>query len=161
RTLEWSIPSPPPEYNFYEVPVVTARDDWWHRKYEEGPDHRPRPRDVQPQVMGTSPVRAMIAAKSGVTPGAYINPGDHDAAHDGDGGDHDEHHIHMPSPSSWPLVSSLGLAMVCYGLIYKFLPICILGGVWIISTLYAWAMEPATEPEPPAEELSTSTDLTP
>ena len=34
RTLEWSISSPPPEYNFVELPQVTARDDFWHRKYE-------------------------------------------------------------------------------------------------------------------------------
>ncbi len=33
RTLEWSIPSPPPEYNFAVVPDVKHRDDWWHRKY--------------------------------------------------------------------------------------------------------------------------------
>ncbi len=35
RTLEWSITSPPPEYNFEEVPVVHALDDFWHRKYAE------------------------------------------------------------------------------------------------------------------------------
>jgi len=33
RTLEWSIPSPPPHYNFAEIPVVTAMDDWWRQKY--------------------------------------------------------------------------------------------------------------------------------
>ncbi|MEA2432858.1 MAG: cytochrome c oxidase subunit [Actinomycetota bacterium] len=43
RTLEWSIPSPPPEYNFAEVPVVTHRDDWWHRKYVESPEGFPVP----------------------------------------------------------------------------------------------------------------------
>jgi len=32
RTLEWSIPSPPPEYNFVEIPVVQDRDDWWAQK---------------------------------------------------------------------------------------------------------------------------------
>ena len=32
RTLEWSIPSPPPEYNFVEIPVVHGRDEWWARK---------------------------------------------------------------------------------------------------------------------------------
>jgi cytochrome c oxidase subunit 1 len=35
RTLEWSISSPPPEYNFAEVPEVESRDDFWHRKYTE------------------------------------------------------------------------------------------------------------------------------
>lgn len=39
RTLEWTIPSPPPVHNFDEIPVVHAEDDFWHRKYgvdEEG-----------------------------------------------------------------------------------------------------------------------------
>ena len=35
RTLEWSIPSPPPEYNFEEIPTVYDRDDWWARKRRE------------------------------------------------------------------------------------------------------------------------------
>ena len=32
RTLEWSIPSPPPFYNFALEPVVQTRDDFWDRK---------------------------------------------------------------------------------------------------------------------------------
>nr|WP_219836930.1 cbb3-type cytochrome c oxidase subunit I [Paenibacillus sp. R14(2021)] len=32
RTLEWSIPSPAPLYNFATIPVVTDRDDWWEEK---------------------------------------------------------------------------------------------------------------------------------
>ena len=32
RTIEWSIPSPPPEYNFVEVPHIQDRDDWWEEK---------------------------------------------------------------------------------------------------------------------------------
>ena len=32
RTLEWSIASPPPEYNFEEIPVVKGIDDWWITK---------------------------------------------------------------------------------------------------------------------------------
>ena len=35
RTLEWTTSSPPPEYNFAEVPIVTNRDEFWHRKYAE------------------------------------------------------------------------------------------------------------------------------
>ncbi|MFW7377690.1 MAG: cytochrome c oxidase subunit I [Oligoflexus sp.] len=33
RTLEWTIPSPPPEYNFGVDPEVKHLDDFWHRKY--------------------------------------------------------------------------------------------------------------------------------
>jgi len=40
RTLEWSISSPPPEYNFAEVPEVESRDDFWHRKYTEDDEGR-------------------------------------------------------------------------------------------------------------------------
>lgn len=38
RTLEWSIPSPPPVYNFAVVPTVQGRDEWWRLKHEEGFD---------------------------------------------------------------------------------------------------------------------------
>ena len=33
RTLEWGIPSPPPEHNFSAIPTVRARDAWWHAKH--------------------------------------------------------------------------------------------------------------------------------
>jgi cytochrome c oxidase subunit 1 len=33
RTLEWSIPSPVPEYNFGVEPEVKELDDFWHKKY--------------------------------------------------------------------------------------------------------------------------------
>lgn len=32
RTLEWSIPSPAPHYNFASLPQVAHQDDWWERK---------------------------------------------------------------------------------------------------------------------------------
>jgi len=41
RTLEWSIPSPPPEYNFEEIPVVRSLDDWWATK--QGGAHKEVP----------------------------------------------------------------------------------------------------------------------
>jgi cytochrome c oxidase subunit 1 len=33
RTLEWSIPNPPPEYNFAVIPTVHARDAFWYEKH--------------------------------------------------------------------------------------------------------------------------------
>ncbi len=35
-TLEWSIPSPPQEWNFNELPVVHSRDPLWEMKRERG-----------------------------------------------------------------------------------------------------------------------------
>lgn len=32
RTLEWSVPSPVPAYNFLRIPTVTHRDQFWHDK---------------------------------------------------------------------------------------------------------------------------------
>jgi cytochrome c oxidase subunit 1 len=41
RTVEWMTSSPPPEYNFADVPIVSARDEFWHRKYVETPAGEP------------------------------------------------------------------------------------------------------------------------
>jgi len=34
RTLEWSLPSPAPHYNFARIPVVSSRDEWWNIKQQ-------------------------------------------------------------------------------------------------------------------------------
>lgn len=34
RTLEWSVPSPAPSYNFAIAPTVTRRDSWWYEKQQ-------------------------------------------------------------------------------------------------------------------------------
>ncbi len=34
RTLEWSIPSPPPEYNFKQTPLVRGLDAFWKEKMD-------------------------------------------------------------------------------------------------------------------------------
>jgi cytochrome c oxidase subunit I len=35
-TLEWAIPSPPPEFNFAEIPTVHGRDALWELKRQRG-----------------------------------------------------------------------------------------------------------------------------
>ncbi len=37
-TLEWSTTSPPPVYNFAELPVVRSRRPLWDRKHPDDPD---------------------------------------------------------------------------------------------------------------------------
>lgn len=60
RTLEWSIPSPPPEYNFAQTPIVRANDPWWYEKMQGhkemqvaepfGEIHMPNP-SIIPMIM--------------------------------------------------------------------------------------------------------------
>ena len=38
RSLEWSIPSPAPSYNFAAQPIVHTRDEFWERK--NGTEHQ-------------------------------------------------------------------------------------------------------------------------
>ena len=46
RTLEWTIPNPPPVYNFARIPIVLARDPLWMHKYgEEGQELTYEPAD--------------------------------------------------------------------------------------------------------------------
>jgi cytochrome c oxidase subunit 1 len=39
-TLEWSVSSPPPSYNFAKIPVVQSRRPLWDLKHPEDPDSR-------------------------------------------------------------------------------------------------------------------------
>ena len=112
RTLEWAIPSPPPEYNFEEIPTVYDRDDWWSQKRR--------------QVRRAVPVA-------------------------GGSGEEAEHSIHMPQPSYWPIVVSIGLLIAGYGLIYSVFAVAAIGaGIGMIA-VYAWSFEPVNEPgEDPA-----------
>jgi cytochrome c oxidase subunit 1 len=118
RTLEWTTPSPPPAYDFAEVPVVHARDDFWHRKYVENPEGVPVP---------------------AVAGGALSLSGD---------GEHAEatghHGIHMPSPSFFPLLTSLGPPLIAAGLIYD-AAIVAVGAVVVLVGVFGWALEPASE----------------
>lgn len=42
RTLEWSVPSPAPVYNFTHIPIVTSRDDFWETKqHPQAGERRP------------------------------------------------------------------------------------------------------------------------
>ncbi len=62
-------------------------------------------------------------------------------------------HIHMPSPSYWPLVVALGLPIIAYGVIFS-TPIAVFGGVLVLFAAFGWSLEPATakasDYDPPA-----------
>ncbi|MDQ4024652.1 MAG: cbb3-type cytochrome c oxidase subunit I, partial [Actinomycetota bacterium] len=113
RTLEWSIPSPPPEYNFAEIPLVKDRDDWWHRKYAPTPEGEPVP----------------------------VHSGGADAEEDLG----EDHGIHLPSPSYFPLVASAGLPVMGWGVVYANWPVVVAGGLVTLLGVFGWAFEPSAE----------------
>ena len=106
RTLEWSIPSPPPEYNFAQIPTVQGRDAFWMQKRQG--------------------VLAVPVA--------------------GGSEDNGAHSIHLPQPSYWPIVASIGLLIGGYGLIYHVAVAAIGGAITLVST-YAWSFEPVNDPD--------------
>jgi cytochrome c oxidase subunit I len=119
RTLEWSIPSPPPEYNFAVVPVVTSLDDYWHRKYTEDDEGR----------LVKLPAGGADGAEADLTPAGF-----------------DPSKIHMPSPSYWPLIFALSLPIMGYGFVFKNWFLLAAGVMVAFFGLNGWAIEPSTEP---------------
>jgi cytochrome c oxidase subunit 1 len=73
-TLEWSIPSPPQEFNFAQVPTVHGRDALWEMKRERG-GQLPEPQRVSGQGihLPNPSFRPFIAAVGvAVTLGGFI-----------------------------------------------------------------------------------------
>jgi cytochrome c oxidase subunit 1 len=150
RTLEWLTPNPPPEYNFAEIPIVTSRDELWHRKYAEDEHGRPVPRAVPEVESVPARLETSDIAELEVPSGNGDGEGPPAAAEDEHEG-HEEPHIHMPTPSYYPLLASLGLPVIAYGLMYKAWPVSLIGGLITLGSIYGWALEPATEPEEPED----------
>lgn len=46
RTLEWSVPSPAPFYNFVNIPIVSNRDEFWEQKQEKISLKKPKYEDI-------------------------------------------------------------------------------------------------------------------
>ncbi|MEY2398750.1 MAG: cytochrome c oxidase subunit [Actinomycetota bacterium] len=119
RTLEWTIPSPTPAYNFAELPVVHELDDFWHRKYGEDAEGR------------------MVKLAPPVTEGSL------NLHREG---------VHLPSPSYFPALASLGLPIMAYGMIYRTYAVVAFGAIFLIGSLYAWGLEPSSAPQDDAHD---------
>jgi cytochrome c oxidase subunit 1 len=75
---------------------------------------------------------------------------------------HADAHIHMPSPSYWPMLLALGLPIIALGMIFNHV-VAVIAAALVLLAAYGWALEPSTaEPDdqdPPApsgtKELAT------
>jgi cytochrome c oxidase subunit 1 len=137
-TLEWSIPSPPPVYNFAEIPQVTHRDQLWADKY--GVEHDEESIDVT--VAGTKVGEIETVAEE-LDRHASERHEHHDA----------EPHIHMPNPSIYPLITAIGIFVAGLGLLVdnphvkiqllNMPSLSIVGLLIVFTAIYGWAFEPA------------------
>ncbi len=126
RSLEWMLPSPVPEHNFDEIPLVQDRDEWWHRK---------------------SPIREQ-GLLNGTGEGAQNGTGrEAQLAQIMDKGTATD--IHLPSPSYWPVALALSLPLIGYGLIFN-LWILVPGVLLALVSMYGWGIEPPDDPHAPA-----------
>jgi cytochrome c oxidase subunit I len=127
RSLEWMTTSPPKEHNFDVIPTVHHLDEFFHRKYE---DRGEGEHHDYHQVATAEEIMAEQEANA-------------------------EQHIHMPSPSYWPIVLSLGLPIMAYGVIYN-IWLIVAGAAVVLAAMYGWGMEPATatdaDYDPPSPE---------
>jgi cytochrome c oxidase subunit 1 len=132
RTLEWMTSNPPKEHNFDVIPTVHAVDEFFHRKYEEDPET-----EVVHKVTSAEEILAEQEANA-------------------------DAHIHMPSPSYWPIVLAFGLPIIAYGVIYSLL-MAVVGVVILLLGMFGWALEPSVAEEsdydPPADDDGPSKEL--
>ena len=118
RSLEWMTSNPPKEHNFDQVPTVHHLDEFFHRKYEDRgiEDHH----DYQ-QIATAEEIMADQEANA-------------------------DKHIHMPSPSYWPMVLAFSLPVMGYGVIFNKFMIPV-GAALTLLSMFAWSMEPHTASE--------------
>lgn len=137
RALEWMTTNPPKEHNFDAIPTVGHLDEFFHRKYED-------------QGEGYHHHYVEVATAEDIL-------ADQEA--------HADHHIHLPSPSYWPIILAFSLPVIAYGVIYNILLIAAGGGIALLA-LYGWGLEPHTatdadyDPPPPSgrNELEVAAD---
>ena len=125
-TLEWSIPSPPPVYNFAVEPTVRSRDALWLRK------RRPQAVEAEEQAARVSVGGRPVAVAEVEEP----SPSEEQLGERVSVGD-----IHMPNPSFFPVIAALGLTAMMAGFIFGY-AVTAAGVLYLIVGIGGWAMEP-------------------
>jgi cytochrome c oxidase subunit 1 len=149
-TLEWSIPSPPPEYNFARIPLVTSRSPLWDVK-------TPALSAEQPHTeRGDTRLDVDVGGKHAGH--GHPNPIGNQPKQAAEAGIHIEHStgrtakdlgIPMPNPTIKPLICALGMLIMFTGLLFIHkdkwtiaLSIMIGGALVMTTALYAWLLTP-------------------
>jgi cytochrome c oxidase subunit 1 len=117
RTIEWTIPSPTPVWNFSKAPEVKSLDDFWHAKYEEDEEGRAVRKESADQML-------LDLEEEGLNP---------------------TENIVLPNPSYFPIVLAAGLPFLGYAVIYKSIPLALVGALLLLIGGFGWGTEPLEE----------------
>lgn len=140
RTLEWAISSPPPHYNFKEIPVVEHRDDFWFKKHPE----------LIAEYYHEDGHGEVVAPSGAQFDDEYADEDEHaDVEHHDDQSEEDDHGhgIHLPDMSYYPIILAAGVTIAAIGLMTELWVIAI-GVVVTVWGLLGWSMEPVNDPTP-------------
>ncbi|WP_236646390.1 cytochrome c oxidase subunit I [Gemmatirosa kalamazoonensis] len=151
-TLEWSISSPPPDYNFAELPRVTSRYPLWDLTQPE------LTREVPHSTRGDERLGISVAAGMNGQEVAVTHPNPAISGREIAGaGMHEEPAVQrtahelgilMPTPTIMPLVCAGGVAVMFCGLLVlerstaAGVGVMVCGAVWWVSALYGWLTTP-------------------
>ena len=116
-TLEWSVSSPPPPWNFRTVPVVTGRDPLWDAP-GGGPAAGPTRGWQEQLAQPTAPVRVQVVT----------------TALEGDL----EDVMTLPRFSLWPLAVTAGSVLALTGILVKAVPAILIGLAGVVVALGGW-----------------------
>ena len=114
RTLEWSLPNPPPEYNYRVIPTVHARDAYWYNKQHQAEIAQEEAANAKAEAahggihMPHQSIYPFVASLGLFIAAIGIAVIDHD-----------------PSPGFWG--KKIGISMI--------------GGVVMLAGIYFWALE--------------------
>ncbi len=154
-SIEWSLPSPPPDYNYATLPQITSRYPLWDRKAPhltaEVPHSARGDKQSTIRVAGSAVATAEYGTDLQDDLAVVSFPSAHELG------------IPMPTPTIKPLLASLGLSVAFSGLIYRekeleliakmqpathhvSIAIMLLGGAIFVTALYNWLLTPL-EPE--------------
>ncbi len=155
-TLEWSIPSPPPDYNFAVIPTVTSRYPMWDMKSPALTADVPHSREDDERsdiLVGGRKVGSMHDHMSAGTPEGGVNPHAKQASTKIDLKTAEELGIPMPYPTIKPLFVALFMCLMFASLMFihegklQVGVVCIMiCAATMTAFLYAWLTSPL-EPE--------------